>query len=531
MTELEEAPLPPTLGPQVVDWLEACLVHGHGDVRGQPYRPTLEHQAFIYSAYEVRPQGLPLAGRRVYHEGYYSRAKGTAKTEMAAGLGCAELVGGPVRADGFDAAGDPVGVPVLDPDIPFLATTLDQATDLAYARARVMLEEGPLADVVYTSDEEIVLKDDPGRLYVVTSRAKSKDGYIPTFAHGDEPHLFTAEELHELVRVVWAGLRKRRLADPWGLLTTTAFAPGERSVAELTHQIGVSGKAAERGLLFDHLEASGHHDLTTESGLRAAIREAGGLAADFRDVEAIMLDFGDPRIPVARSRRYWLNQIVKGANAWLNPADLRAILAPTKRILRRDVVALGFDGSMYSDATALIGCRLSDGHIFVVKIWKKPEGPAGKNWRVDTVDVDRTFRRAMRELNVAAVYADPPGWIDTIDAWHGYYGDLIVRFETKRDEQMAVEVDRLETAILEKTSTLDGDPTLTEHFENCRIRPIGSLERRNQTRPPKVIRKEHPNSDLKIDAAVAAVLAKGAAAFAIARGALKPRRRPPISVH
>lgn len=518
----------PTLGPQVCDWIESNLPFGPGVLEGQPARLRLDQQALIWAAYEVYPQGHERAGRRRYSEVFDSEPKGCAKTELAGWIGGAEL-DGPVRCDGFDANGAPVGVAVHAPDIPFLATTMAQAQDLAFTRARYMLENGALADRIDAGEEKIYLPDRGGKLYVVTAKAKSSDGYIPTFAHGDETHLFMTAELLKLFDTVWRNLNKRPDADPWGLQTTTAYLPGEGSVAELTHELARSitaGEVDDTGLLFLHRQADEKKlDIKSEESLRTGILEAYGPAArELADVEKILRHFRDPRKKLADNLRYWLNLIVKGAYAWLTPDQVKAAKRAGEQIARRTQIALGFDGSLYDDATALIGCRLHDGHLFVIGIWQRPEGKAGQGWAVPKSQVDQALRRAMREYDVARAYCDKHWWQDYIDVWHADFGDVVVEWDTRRETPMSHAVERLETAFADATVTIDAHPLLAEHLENARIRPVGSLALRKDGRPPVVLRKENEKSPLKIDAAVASVLAYEARADAIASGALKKRR-------
>jgi phage terminase large subunit-like protein len=537
----EQEHLPPTLGPQVVQWLEEKLVHGPGPVRGRPYRLTLEQKAILYRAYEVYPQGHELEGRRQHQDVVVSRGKGLRKTELGGGVGAAELGPdgeAPVRCDGFNAAGEPVGSPVGDPDIPFLATTQTQAKDLAFERAKVMMGEGPLSDLVDLGAEEIYNTRRDGKLYVVTARAKSKDGYLPTHTNVDEPHLYTTPELHELVRVVYEGFPKTLPFDPWGFKTSTAYAPGERSVLEGDFELWRAiqrGELEMPGFLLDHLEASsppgfwgrltkcGPMEDDVEAQLRAMILEASGLAGDSRNVEAIVRRFKDPRNSLPKLRRYWLNQIVKDHNAWLNPLDWDACLAPGRVLRRREPITLGFDGSQTNDATALIGCT-ADGHLFVIKIWERPEGPAGRNWQVDADDVDRTVRWAMRFYDVALGYFDRPFWSDYVATWHADFGDnRVAVFQTKDYEKMAAAVEAAETAVLARQVTHDGNEVLKRHVENARRQPIGTQARQAHERPPCVLRKEHDKSPLKVDGAVAAVLAKQAHAHAVERRLFRRR--------
>src|SRR5690606_3140924 len=137
----------PTLGPQVCAFIETYLVHGPGDLRGQPARLDDEKRALIWRMYEVYPQDHPLAGRRRFKRVGLSLAKGLAKTELAAWIAaCERHPEAPVRCIGWAGAGNPSGGPVTAPYIPLVAYTEEQSDELAYGALRVILEESPLRD-------------------------------------------------------------------------------------------------------------------------------------------------------------------------------------------------------------------------------------------------------------------------------------------------------------------------------------------------------------------------------------------------
>ena len=77
-----------SLGLQVIDWVETFLVHGPGDIEGEPIRLDDEFAAFIVRAYELNPDGLRRVRRAVL-----SRPKGRAKSELAAFLSIVEALG------------------------------------------------------------------------------------------------------------------------------------------------------------------------------------------------------------------------------------------------------------------------------------------------------------------------------------------------------------------------------------------------------------------------------------------------------
>ncbi|WP_201787863.1 hypothetical protein, partial [Klebsiella pneumoniae] len=83
--------------------------------------------------------------------------KGVAKTEFAAWICGVELhPEAPVRCDGFDAAGNPVGRPVRSPVIPMMAVTEEQVSELAFGVLKYILENGPDVDLFDISKERIV---------------------------------------------------------------------------------------------------------------------------------------------------------------------------------------------------------------------------------------------------------------------------------------------------------------------------------------------------------------------------------------
>ena len=227
----------PTLGPQVADWIETNLVFGPGDIHGQPAKLSEEARGLVYSFYEIHPQGSPNAGKRRFRRCAVSLRKGLAKTELGAWVAAAELHSvAPVRCDGFDAAGEPVGVAVRDPYIPMLAVTEDQSEGLAYAPpcARGAAPKGRSQ-----TTSRSVLASSPGRMGAdgarpSRGRRESREGPRTTFELYDESHGMILLRLREAHAAMEGNLLKLLIADPWSLEITTAPVPGEGSVAEGT---------------------------------------------------------------------------------------------------------------------------------------------------------------------------------------------------------------------------------------------------------------------------------------------------------
>jgi hypothetical protein len=315
--DLDDEPWP-TLGAQVCDFIEDRAVFGPGSLKGVPAVLDREKRAAIYRAYEVYPKEHPLAGRRRFKRVGLSWRKGTAKTEWAAWLAYAELhPEAPVRCDGFDADGDPVGRPVRDPYIPLLAYTEEQTEDLAYAALYVVVTEGPDADLFDAGLDRIVRLDDngkpDGKATALAGSPNARDGARTTFQHFDEPHRMVLPKLLQAHETMSANLPKRPLEDPWSLYTTTAGVLDEGSVAEQIHgeaQQIAKGEIEDPELFYLHRQAGPGHDLSKFDDRLKAIEEATGPVGEygpgqFRDIAK---QWDRPGADLRYLERVWLNR-------------------------------------------------------------------------------------------------------------------------------------------------------------------------------------------------------------------------------
>lgn len=508
----------PTLGEQICDWLERWLVHGPGDLRGQPYRLDDEKRALVYRMYELHKPGHAQAGRRRFKRCCVSLRKGSAKTEFAAAIAAAELhPQAPVRCSGFDASGQPIGVGVRDPFIPLVAYTAEQSEELAYYALYVMISEGPLADDFDIGLERIMRKSGDGKALALSTAPDSRDGARTTFEVFDETHRFTLPRLKQAHQTMLANLPKRRLADAWALETTTAPAPGEGSVAESTMAYArqvFSGAITDSRLFYFHRQASDAHDLTTDAGVRAAVLEASGPVAEWSDIDAIVEQWRDPSSDRTYLERVWLNRVIRGAERAFDAEAWRS-LVDQQPIPERSLVVLGFDGSRRQDATALVATHVLTGIQWPIGIWQRPLHV--EDWEVPVHEVDVAVADAFRRYNVWRLYADPPYWETYIAKWAGEFGaERVIEWWTNRQKPMAYAVRAYAQAIGAGEVKHNGDRLLAEHIGNAVRRPLAFVD--EDGKPLWVIQKERPDSPAKIDAAMAAVLAWEARNDAVAKG-------------
>jgi phage terminase large subunit-like protein len=514
--ELETKPWP-TLGPQVCQFIETYLVHGPGDIRGDRAILDDETRGLIYRAYEVFPKKHARAGRRRFKRVGISLRKGTAKTEKAAWIAACELhPDAPVRCDGFDASGEPVGVGVRDPYIPMVAYTAEQTEDLAYGALYVILSEGPLADDFDIGYERIRRVRGDGVAQPLAGAPNARDGARTSFQHFDETHRFTLDTLRDAHKTMLGNMPKRPAADPWTLETTTAPAAGERSVAERTMDYAKSvarGEVKDSRLFFFHRGASDKHDLTTEEGVTAAILEASGPYAEWSDIPAILDLWRDPQMDPSYFERVWLNRIVQGGEKAFDPVRWRELAEP-RSVPTGDLIVIGLDGARFRDTTAAVATHVESGYQWPLGIWERP--PNAEQWELDVEDVDSVIRNAFEEWSVWRMYVDPQ-WLDPLpDRWAGRWGDRFQPWLTHRQRQVAFAIRGYTVAQRAGEMSHDGDETFATHIANARKRPTNLFDDEGQVL--YLLTKARHDSPEKIDVAMAGVLSWEARGDCIAAG-------------
>ncbi len=515
---LEEAPWP-TLGPQVCSFIETYLVHGPGDLRGQPARLDAEKRALVYRMYEVYPPGHPQAGRRRFKRVAISLRKGSAKTEFAAWIAACELhPDAPVRCGGFDADGQPVGVGVVDPYIPMVAYTEEQSEELAYGALRVILELSPLAGDFDIGLERIMRRTGDGKAVPLATAPDARDGARTTFQHFDETHRFVLPRLKEAHRTMLANVPKRKLSDAWSLETTTAPAPGEGSVAEDTMDYAravADGRIADSRLFFFHRQASEKHDLSTEQGIRAAVIEASGPVAEWSDLDGIVEQWRDPTADRSYLERVWLNRPVRSSERAFDAERWKALAKPDVVVPEGELITLGFDGARFHDATAIVATHVASGFQWLVGLWERPYD--ANEWEVPEHEVETAMDDAFQRWDVWRLYADPPYWETHVAKWAGQYGEQrVFAWRTNRLGPMAYAVRSFANAIASGEISHDGSPALARHVGNACRRHLSLRDEKGERL--WVIQKERPDSPHKIDGAMAACLSWEARRDALAAG-------------
>lgn len=518
----------PSLGGQVVDWMHENLVFGPGDLRGEPLRLDDEQQAFIWKFYEVFPKGHPQAGRRRFRRCALSLAKGLRKTELGACVAAAELhPDAPVRFNGWSGKGLATGRGVTDPFVVLMAYTEEQSDELAYGALRAILEESPIGRDFDIGLERIMRRHGAGKAVSLAGSPNARDGARTTFQLFDETHWMTLPRLKQAHQTMMANLPKRKIADAWALEITTAPEPGTGSIAEATMDYATAvadGRVSDASLFFFHRQASDEHDLETREGARAAVIEASGPAAAWRDIDAIVGLWADPTTDRAYWERAWCNRLVKGSDQAFDVEAWKRLARADTPVHDGDLITLGFDGAVFHDSTGIVATHVETGYQWVAGLWECPASgkrPNGEPWQVPTEEVDRCVADLFARYQVWRMHADPPYWQAWIAKWAGtdWGHEKVVEWWTNRRKAMTFALEGYVSAMREGLVSHSGDAALTRHLGNARRHELPQMD--DQNRPMWLIRKERPDSPHKIDLAMAACLSWEARTLAVSDGALE----------
>lgn len=510
----------PTLGWIAIEWIECNTVHGPGDIRGKPTILSKGKQRFLLRAYEYHPNCYcmrdgcmcdEMMNRRVYKTAVFSRLKGSAKTELMAQIAMFELMG-PARLLQWDSDDEPIGQVINSPYIPIAATSEEQAEDTLWGTFLAICRESP-THKLNIRERSVIYDVNGGEAKIVNSSSIRNDGGKPTFTGIDEAHLWHTPDLRRLHKALERNNAKRKVADPWIGVATTMFRVGEHSYAEHLWEM-LHGKVPDLATLYDHIEAPRDFDTSTDDGLRDAIVAAADDAVDWLPIVDIMRSY---RSDESEGERYWLNRYGGDSDKLVNLPKWRQQEDKGLYLAKGDIISLGVDGSMYSDATAVVACRLNDMALFPILCYY-PDGTDEDAIRMNQT-LNEAVRHCMSDYLVTRVYADPPFIQELIAGWSSYGLTLkqkmptkVVSWWTNVDTKMCAATRSFVTAINRGECPHGQDIDFTNHIDNAYRRYTKAIVMEDgEEKPGYAPRKVSPKSNDKIDLCVTAILARQAA--------------------
>lgn len=551
---------PRTLGWHAIAWAEGWtgfpdipdgwrgLTQPNGPRARKPFRLTERQKRFRLWWYALDDDGQWL-----YNYAARRQAKGSGKSPDMGVLCLTEFLG-PVRLASF-RRGAPGGVEGRPVDMPWvqIAATAESQTANTMRMVRAFAPKRSHVVEFYNLDpgKTIYYGLPEKTLEVITSSSTSAEGAEASFVAGDElEHWKPSNGGPELAATLADNLAKsgNRMVG-----TNNAWEPGIGSVAETDWDAWLlqeEGKLrGDTRVLYDAVMAWPGVDLSDPAELRAALEHVYGdcdwkrphqpdpdRPGDVRpvpgsrpEVRPIMERIWSPRSKPEDSQRKYLNLPTVAANAWTSPEAWSLLSRPTRVVEPGEDVVLFFDGSKSSDATALVGCCVSDGHIFTVDVWEPLLSTTFDEVPVDEVDI--AVHRAFEDYRVVGFFGDVQEWESFVKvSWPADFADRLVVHAVpggrspqaiawdmrSHSYEFTVEAELVLAEIGDRVFTHDGDPRLARHVANARTA---------KNRYGSSIRKDSPDSSLKIDACVCMIGARMVRRRVLAKLAEAPRRK------
>ena len=500
-----------TLGWEVVRWATKYLKQPNGPRAGQRFEFTTTQVRFLLWFYAVNRSGDWL-----FHHAVRRLAKGSGKSPFAALWALAELTA-PVRLKDFDsrAPGGCVGRPVEMPWVQIVATAESQTKNtMRMVRAFAPKGSRLVHEFALDPGKTQYFKAPEGTLEQITSSFTAAEGAEATAIVGDETeHWKPSNGGTELSSTLADNLAK---SGSRMMTTCNSWIPGVGSIAEADWDAWVAQEEGrtrnESRILYDARVAPPDTEMTDEASLLRALQ----FVYDdcwWVNHRAIVTRIWDPRAKPDDSKRKYFNWPTAQEDAWIEPQAWSAIADPTQVVADGEEIVAFFDGSKSRDATALIGCRVSDGHVFTIGVWE-PDTAHDTESVVPVAEVDATVERMFERWQVLGFFSDVKEWEGFAKVtWpERYAGQLLVKaVPTGKDPQVIAWDMRGHvydfTQACELTETEIADRRFTHDGDSRTARMVGHARRR-PNRYGVSIGKESPDSPKKIDAAVCVIGAR-----------------------
>ena len=533
---------PRTLGWHAIAWAEGItgfpgipdgfrgLVQPNGPRARLPFRFTERQKTFLLWFYALSDDAI-----WIYDSGTRRQPKGSGKSPFAAVHSLIELLG-PVRLATF-RDGMPGGCEGRVVDLPLVqivATTETQTHNtMRYVRAFAS-KNSHVAEFYNLDPGKTVVYGVPEKtLQVVTSSVTANEGAEASFVVKDElEHWTPSNNGPDLASTVDDNVAK---SGSRSLGTCNAWVPGRGAVAESDYDAWVleqEGRTrGETKALYDAILPAPDTNMADPESLRVALEHLYAdcdwkkphepdpeIPGDLRpvpgskpDVRPIMRRIWDPKSKPDESERKYLNRPVAAEDSWTKKEAWQILHDPEREIDPGEPVVLGFDGSKSNDTTALIGCAVGDGHVFVPKIWVPDHQ---RKIPVNVADVDRVVELTFSQLNVVGFFGDVVEWESFVKVeWPSRYQERLLVWAQpggkdpqsiawdmrNKIKEFTLAAELTLDEIEEQGFTHDGNAILGRHVVNARNHP---------NRWGISISKESRNSSKKIDGCVAMIIAR-----------------------
>ena len=370
--------LPETKGARVVKFIEKFCVHGEGDFFGEPFRLDDWQKALIYELYEVNNKG-----RRKYREGLIGLPKGNGKSALIACLGLYELLGSGV----------------VSPLVAVAAASYEQA-NLVFGTMKTICNESPLLkDMVTTYENEIQIKNAPGRAFRVAAKAGTADGGRNSCFIADEIHEWNNINLERVYYVLSNNTAKRQDGLVIGI-TTAGY--------DLD---SLAGRLYQRGLLKEsgtddpefYFKWIGAKDTDDPSDTKLWEKVNPAVQNNWWPVENLQRRFKS--LPLHEFQRYHLNQWTRTEDeSWITSEQWIACQDEELELEEAADTFVGIDMALRHDSVGIVYGQKDENEVISVKskIWL----PDGENY-MDYQEIEAFIVELMKKYKLIEVAYDP----------------------------------------------------------------------------------------------------------------------------
>ena len=503
-----------TIGWDVLGWMHRWLQHSDET----PWLCTDEQARFILWWYSLTDDG-----RFLFIEAVLQRIKGWGKDPLGACICAAEMLG-PVRVADMD------GDRIITEDIPdawvqTAAVNFEQTKNTMRLFPTLFTDEAVATFGINIGKEKVYALNDARMIEAVTSSPRALQGNRGSATLLNETHEWVASnDGHAMKDTVADNLTKSPDAAARALSITNAYDPGEDSVGQRdreAYEQERAGRVEDLGLMYDSLEAPAEAELDAEWVEKVVLAIRGD--STWLTPERVIKRVNDIRNEPSRARRFWLNQVTAAADAVFSAQEWDQAADPDLLPAQGELITMGLDPSESDDHTVLIGNTIDTDHSFLIGRWEP--GPDGL---IDRAAVDLAVRKAFVEFDVVGFYSDVHPFEGEIDAWERDFmskrpGEgLCVESSAKRPiawdmratgdensgrQRLFTEATlRFTSAVLSSPISPEGQRFTHDGSRAYRWYVLNAYRRANKW--GFIPRKETRDSQRKIDALPAAILAR-----------------------